>query len=48
MNMYPIVGVFEASREGGKGEENDREWMMLKFIASVQNKTQQNALKAVK
>jgi hypothetical protein len=25
MNMYPIVGVFEASREGGKGEENDRE-----------------------
>jgi hypothetical protein len=33
--MLPIVRLFEEAREVGKGEENDKERIILKYTASV-------------
>jgi hypothetical protein len=37
--------ISEFSKEGEKEEKNNREWIILKYITSCRNKTQQNALK---
>jgi hypothetical protein len=33
--MFPIAGILEETRGGGREEENDRDWIILKYIASV-------------
>jgi hypothetical protein len=42
--MFPIVELLEETTGRGK-KENGKEWIILKYIASCRNKTQQNALK---
>jgi hypothetical protein len=33
--MIVMVGLFNEPEEGGRGQENDREWTVLKYIISV-------------
>jgi hypothetical protein len=34
--MFPKVGLLEETEGGGEEEKNGREWVMLKYISSVQ------------
>jgi hypothetical protein len=34
-NMFPKVRLLEDTKGGGKEEDNDREWIILKYLTSV-------------